>query len=190
MDETSVVRTESGSLSGTRSADGQVHIFKGIPYARPPLGPLRWRAPEPPEKWSGVRRAEKFGPRCTQPERAANSVSYFAPEAQSEDCLTLNIWTAAPERSAKSPVMVWFHGGGFAMGSGSLPIFDGEALARRGIVLVTINYRLGGLGFLAHPDLTGESATGSSGNWDCSTISRLCAGCATISRPSAAIRRM
>ena len=165
MAETPVVRTESGSLSGLLSADGKVHIFKGIAYAKPPIGALRWRAPQPPEAWSGIRRAESFGPRSIQPERSTNSISYFGPEKESEDCLTLNIWTAAPERGAKRPVMVWFHGGGFATGSSSLPIFDGEALARRGVVLVTINYRLGGLGFLAHPELTRESTTDSSGNW-------------------------
>lgn len=160
-----IVRTESGSLAGSTSADGKISMFKGIPYARPPIGALRWCAPQPPESWSDVRRADAFGRRCIQPDRPSNSISYFGPEPESEDCLYLNIWTSAPEPGAKMPVMLWIHGGGFSIGSGALPIFDGEALARRGVVLVTINYRLGGLGFLAHPDLTRESSTGSSGNW-------------------------
>jgi para-nitrobenzyl esterase len=165
MTETPIVRIGSGSLSGASSADGKVHAFKGIPYARPPLGALRWRPPQPAESWSGIRSAVRFGPRCIQRERPQNSVSYFGPEEQSEDCLYLNVWTSAPESGAKKPVMVWFHGGGFEVGSGALPIFDGEALARRGVVVVTINYRLGGFGFFAHPELTRESSTGSSGNW-------------------------
>ncbi|HWG04797.1 MAG TPA: carboxylesterase family protein [Beijerinckiaceae bacterium] len=159
------VRVASGDLAGTRSTDGEIAIFKGVPYARPPVGALRWRPPQPPEPWSGTRPADAFGPRCIQQDRPSNAISYFGLEKESEDCLYLNIWTATIERSARLPVMVWFHGGAFSMGSGALPYFDGEALARRGVVLVTVNYRLGGLGFLAHPELTRESATGSSGNW-------------------------
>lgn len=165
MVETPVVRVESGNLKGSVTADGKVHIFKGVPYARPPIGNLRWRPPQPPEAWSGTRHATEFGPRCTQPDRPATSISYFGPEKESEDCLYLNIWTGTTVHGAKQPVMVWFHGGAFSVGSDSLPIFDGEALARRGVVVVTINYRLGGLGFLAHPDLTRESSTGACGNW-------------------------
>ena len=160
-----VVRVGQGALKGARSADGRVSIFRGIPYAAPPIGDLRWRAPAPAAGWSGVRDATAFGPRCTQPERPANSISYFGPEAQSEDCLYLNVWTADPSRGAGLPVMVWFHGGGFSVGSGSLSLFDGEALARRGVVLVTLNHRLGGLGYLAHPELTAESDHGASGNY-------------------------
>ncbi len=165
MTETPTVCTESGSLSGSVSNDGKVHSFRGVPYARPPIGSLRWKAPQAPQAWSGVRKADGFGPRSVQPDRPTNSVSYFGTEEESEDCLYLNIWAPAAERGVKLPVMMWIHGGGFSVGSGSLPIFDGEALARRGIVLVTINHRLGGLGFLAHPELTRESETASSGNW-------------------------
>ena len=159
------IETKSGRLSGVRSADGAVLAFKGTPYARPPVGALRWRAPEPTEKWSGVRAADQFGPRAIQPDRHVNSISYFGPERESEDCLTLNLWTAAKDDDEHRPVMVWFHGGAFRVGSGSLPIFDGENLARAGVIPVTVNYRLGPLGFLSHPDLSRESPHGSSGNY-------------------------
>lgn len=159
------VRIASGLVSGAVSADGLVHAFKGIPYAKPPLGARRWRAPEPPEPWDGVRRAENFGPSSLQPSRLPNSVAYFGREAQSEDCLYLNVWTAARSGEERRPVMMWIHGGAFYLGSGSLPIFQGEALARKGAVVVTVNYRLGRLGFLAHPQLTKESQRHASGNY-------------------------
>jgi len=152
-------------LSGTASPDGSVLSFKGVPYARPPLGPLRWAPPEPPEAWSGTRDAKTFGPRSIQPERPKTSISYFGPERESEDCLYLNVWTAAKSDDERRPVMVWFHGGAFQVGSGSFPIFDGANLARRGVVAVTVNYRLGPLGFLAHPELTSQSRHRSSGNY-------------------------
>jgi para-nitrobenzyl esterase len=160
-----VVRVESGQLSGTVSADGKVCTFKGVPYARAPIGALRWRAPQSPESWSGVRQAIAFGPRCIQPDYPANSMAYFGPEEESEDCLFLNIWTGSPERGAKRPVMVWFHGGAYWAGSGAIPMYNGDGLARCGVVLVTVNYRLGPLGFLVHPELTRESSTGATGNW-------------------------
>jgi para-nitrobenzyl esterase len=160
-----VIETQNGRLTGSRSADGRVDAYKGIPYARPPLDALRWRAPEPAQPWTGLRDATAFGPRSIQPERPAHSISYFGPEAQSEDCLYLNVWTAASDGGTGRPVMVWFHGGGFSVGSGALPIFDGEPLARRGVVVVTLNHRLGGLGYLAHPDLSRESPHGVSGNY-------------------------
>lgn len=159
------VRIASGLVSGVASADGNVRAFKGIPYAKPPLGTRRWRAPEPPKPWDGVRRAENFGPSCLQPARLSNSVAYFGREAQSEDCLYLNVWTAARCGEERRPVMVWIHGGAFYLGSGSLPIFHGETLARKGPVVVTVNYRLGRLGFLAHPQLTKESPRRASGNY-------------------------
>ena len=160
-----VVQVETGRLAGQWSADRAVCSFKGVPYAKPPLGALRWQPPQPPEKWSGVRPAHAFGPRCIQPNRPPHAVGYFGPEAESEDCLTLNVWTGAPSRDQRRPVMVWFHGGAFLVGSGSLPIFDGTALARRGAVVVTVNYRLGRLGFLAHPDLSAEQPYRASGNY-------------------------
>ena len=115
--------------------------------------------------WSGIRPATAFGPRAIQPNRPPHAVGYFGPEPESEDCLTLNIWTAARSPDEKRPVMVWFHGGAFLVGSGSLPIFHGDTLARRGVVLVTVNYRLGRLGFLAHPELSAEQSYRGSGNY-------------------------
>ncbi len=134
----------------------EVTSFKGIPYAAPPVGPLRWRPPQEPSPWTDTRDATQFGPQCpqTQPTGPMN-----------EDCLNLNVWTPARSATERLPVMVWIHGGGFALGSGSRPSFDGEALACRGVVLVTLNYRLGALGFLAHPALSRESARGVSGNY-------------------------
>jgi para-nitrobenzyl esterase len=158
-------RTEAGDIEGIWSRDSSVRIFKGVPYARPPVGDLRWRPPAPPLRWNGVRPAKEFGPRSIQFDRDQASISYFGPEADDEDCLTLNIWTAAVEPDQRRPVMVWLHGGAFAVGSGSLPIFDGEALAKLGVVVVTVNCRLGVLGFLAHPELSAESPQGVSGNY-------------------------
>jgi para-nitrobenzyl esterase len=159
------VRLDSGLLSGLTSADGIVRAFKGVPYAKPPVGNLRWRAPQPPDPWNGVRKAEQFGPRCLQPSRLPTSIQYFGTEAEGEDCLYLNVWTAAKSPEERRPVMVWIHGGAFYLGSGALPIFDGEALARKGAVVVTVNYRLGRLGFLAHPELTAECQERASGNY-------------------------
>ena len=159
------VQVESGLLAGKWSDDAAVWSFKGVPYAQPPVGRLRWQPPQPPDRWSGVRSAEAFGPRCIQPDRPSSAVGYFGPEAESEDCLYLNVWTSAPSHDEKRPVMVWLHGGAFLVGSGALPIFDGAALARHGAVVVTLNYRLGRLGFLAHPDLSREQRYRASGNY-------------------------
>jgi para-nitrobenzyl esterase len=147
------VTIASGRLRG---ADGEVVSFKGIPYAAAPVGRLRWRAPEAPPFWRDERDATQFGPQCPQPQPIG---------AVNEDCLTLNVWTSARSTPERLPVMVWIHGGGFSRGSGSNSAYDGEALARRGVVLVTLNYRLGALGFLAHPALSRESAHGVSGNY-------------------------
>jgi para-nitrobenzyl esterase len=160
-----IVRIESGLLSGQFSADGIVRAFKGVPYAKPPIGELRWRAPAPSVPWDGVRNARQFGPRCLQPSRLPTSIQYFGPEAEGEDCLYLNVWTAARSSDERRPVMVWIHGGAFYLGSAAQPIFDGERLARKGVVIVTVNYRLGRLGFLAHPELSAESDQGVSGNY-------------------------
>jgi len=145
------VRTESGLVAGT-GAD--IRVFKGIPYAAPPVGELRWKPPQPAAPWPGVRQATEFGAACMQTGKIPKL---------SEDCLTLNIWTPAKDGKAKLPVMFWIHGGAFVTGAGS--IYDGEALARQGVVVVTINYRLGALGFFAHPALAKESPQGSSGNY-------------------------
>lgn len=147
------VTTTSGRLRGE---GGEVASFKGIPYAAAPVGRLRWRAPEDPAVWRNVRNAKQFGPQCPQPQTSG---------AVNEDCLTLNVWTSARSTSERLPVMVWIHGGGFFRGSGSNSAYDGETLARRGVVLVTLNYRLGALGFLAHPALSRESSRGVSGNY-------------------------
>ena len=160
-----VVKIDSGALQGVASVDGSVRAYKGIPYAQPPVGDLRWRPPQPALAWRGIRSAKAFGPSCIQPSRDPTSLGFFGSEAQSEDCLTLNVWTAASSADERRPVMVWFHGGAYYLGSGAVPIFDGEQLARHGVVLVTVNYRLGRLGFLAHPALSQESPEKASGNY-------------------------
>jgi para-nitrobenzyl esterase len=167
--ENATVRVESGILQGAASADGALTVFKGIPYAAPPVGQLRWKPPQPPLAWQGVRPAESFGPICPQLGPAPGSFYqqefYLHDEPQSEDCLYLNVWTAARSVPERRPVMVWFHGGAFMEGSGSLPSFQGETLARKGVVLVTVNYRLGAFGYFAHPALSAESERHVSGNY-------------------------
>ncbi len=160
---TSPVKTESGLVSGTTDASGLVRIYKGIPYAAPPVGDLRWRAPEPVAPWTGVRQATEFGPSCPQADRPTGPGERLG--RTSEDCLTLNVWAPASPPGRHVPVIVWIHGGAFTQGAGSLPVYDGEALARRGAVVVTFNYRLGPLGFFAHPLLTKESGHNASGNY-------------------------
>ena len=153
------VKTAAGPVKGTTVAGGTIDVFLGVPYAAPPVGDLRWRAPQPAKPWDGVRDATKPGPACMQP-KVFDDISF--PEI-SEDCLTLNVY--APVKAAKLPVMVWVHGGGFQAGGGAEPRHDGEAFAKKGVVLVTINYRLGVFGFLAHPELTKESPARASGNY-------------------------
>ena len=159
------IRVAEGQLGGSVSADGVVRSFKGIPYARPPVGELRWRAPQPPEPWEGLRDATRFGPTAPQPPVLPNSLYVGGHEHQSEDCLTLNVWTAADSSDARLPVMVWLHFGAYLYGGSSVPLYDGEDLAREGVVVVTLNHRLGRLGFLAHPELSAESPHGASGNY-------------------------
>ncbi len=142
------VRTTQGALLG--AADHDLQVFKGIPYAPAPTGEWRWRSPRPAPAWRGLRAAHDYGPSCPQLE--ADFTRPLGPT--SEDCLFLNVWS--PRKAAKLPVMVWIHGGGYTIGSGSQPVYDGAALARRGVVLVTLNYRLGRLGFFAHPALKAE----------------------------------
>ena len=156
------LRVEGGMISGT-NADG-VRSYKGIPFAAPPVGELRWKAPQPVVSWEGVRECTDFGPDCPQAPYATNSMYYSAPRKQSEDCLYLNVWTAA-KQGEKRPVMVWIHGGALTRGSGATRTYDGTNLAKKGVVLVTVNYRLGPLGYLAHSELTAESAQHSSGNY-------------------------
>ncbi len=157
------VRTDSGLVSGAAgSSSDEVRVYKGIPFAAPPVGDLRWRAPQPPAHWEGVRKAEEFSPVCMQQQRGPGAASGPAP---SEDCLYLNVWTAAKSASDRLPVIVWTYGGGFTGGAGSLAMYNGEALAKKGAVVVTYNYRLGIFGFLAHPELTKESGHNASGNY-------------------------
>lgn len=153
-------RVVTGFLRGY--SEGGVRVFKGVPYAAAPVGDLRWRAPAAAPAWEGVRPAQSFGYDCMQ-NRAKWDPS-LTKRAMSEDCLTLNIWSAAESGDA-APVMVWIHGGGFVMGSGSQEIFNGAELAKKGIVVVTFNYRLGRFGFFAHPGLTAEAAGGPVGNF-------------------------
>jgi para-nitrobenzyl esterase len=156
------VQTRSGMVSGAPAGDG-ITVFKGLPYAAPATGSLRWRPPQPPPSWSGVRAMTEWAPDCPQG-RGQASDGYRAGR-QGEDCLVLNVWTPADAAGEKLPVMVWFYGGSFIFGSGSDLRSDGTGYARKGVVLVTVNYRLGLFGFLAHPALTRESPEGFSGNY-------------------------
>lgn len=156
------LRVDGGLISGT--SDGGVRAYLGVPYAAPAVGDLRWKEPHPVVPWEGVRTCDAFGPICPQTPYPAMSI-YVQPEMeQSEDCLTLNVWTDAKAGDMK-PVMVWIHGGALTRGAGSLPNYNGAYLAKKGVVLVTINYRLNVFGFLAHPELTAESPHESSGNY-------------------------
>jgi para-nitrobenzyl esterase len=157
------VRVESGILQGTSNADHRVRMFKGVPFAAPPVGELRWKAPRPAAKWTGVRQADKFGSACLQTNVFGDI--YFRDNPPSEDCLNLNIWIPAQAASTKLPVFVWFYGGGFVAGANSEPRYDGETLAKKGLIVVEPNYRLGVFGFYSHPDLTKESGHNSSGNY-------------------------
>lgn len=157
------VRTEAGSVEGSASTDGKVQIFKGIPYAAPPVGALRWKEPQPVPNWQGVRKATEFGARCMQGNVFGDMV--FRDAAPSEDCLYLNVWTPKASLDAKLPVMVWIYGGGFQAGATSEPRQDGEHLAHKGVVIVSMNYRLGIFGFFSHPELTKESPHHASGNY-------------------------
>ena len=138
---------------------GNVASFKGIPFASPPVGELRWKAPQPVKPWSGVKKADAFAPGCVQDTRLATMMG--GPQNFSEDCLYLNIWTGAKSKTEKLPVMVWIYGGGFALGATSPPLYDGTKLAQKGVVMVSIAYRVGPFGFLAHPELSRETGKGS-----------------------------
>ncbi len=156
------VTTATGALEGVAEASG-VTSYKGIPYAAAPVGKQRWKAPQPAARWKGTRKADHFGARCMQLPLFSDMV--FRSDGVSEDCLFLNVWTPAKSPKEKLPVLVYFYGGGFAAGDGSEPRYDGESMAAKGVVTLTVNYRLNVFGFLAHPELTGESPHHASGNY-------------------------
>jgi para-nitrobenzyl esterase len=156
-----IVNAPAGAVRG-EALDG-VNLFRGLPYAQPPVGRLRWRPPADLRPWRGTRDASTFGPVCMQPHPRPGSIYYEAIPAMSEDCLTLNIW--APANARNAPVFVWIHGGALTTGASRQAMYDGAAMARRGAVVVSINYRLGILGFLAHPGLSAETREGISGNY-------------------------
>jgi para-nitrobenzyl esterase len=160
------VRVGQGQLSGATGKSPDVRVYRGVPFAAPPVGDLRWKPPQPVAQWTGVRAAAEFGHSCWQtPYPPAFSIYQTDLPPMSEDCLYLNVWTSAKSAADRLPVMVWIHGGGFTRGAGSIPQYDGENLARKGLVVVTINYRLGVFGFFAHPELTAESPHHASGNY-------------------------
>jgi len=154
------IKVEGGLVEGT--VEGGITVYKGIPFAAPPTGNLRWRPPQPVQNWDGVLKADKYAPACPQ-------IQYYIPifpkVETSEDCLYLNVWTPAQSPAENLPVMVWIYGGAFAMGATSTPLYSGEQLAKMGVIVVSIAYRVGPLGFLAHPDLTAESPQRVSGNY-------------------------
>ena len=156
------VKTTAGPIEGATEADG-LRAFKGIPFAEPPVGALRWQPPQPLKSWTSSKQTTAFGPQCMQRRQFADMV--FRSNGTSEDCLYLNVWAPAGSAGKRLPVLVYFYGGGFSAGDGSEPRYDGAAMARRGIVALTVNYRLGVFGLLAHPELTKESPRHASGNY-------------------------
>ncbi|MBD3647691.1 MAG: carboxylesterase family protein, partial [Pseudomonadales bacterium] len=160
------IEVEGGLVSGTPSWGAGVTMFRGIPFAAPPVGENRWRPPQPVKAWNGILQADGFGPACMQTRRPLNERSWNSGIAgYSEDCLYLNIWTPAKSADEKLPVMVWIYGGGGVEGSGAEAIYDGNGLAKRGVVYVTLNYRVNVFGWMAHPSLTEESPHRPSGNY-------------------------
>jgi para-nitrobenzyl esterase len=156
-----IVDAPAGSMKG--SIKGNLHVFKGIPYARPPVGPLRWKPPLPLPRWQGVRETTEYGAACFQPSNSFVSVYVEEPMPMSEDCLTLNVW--APADAHDAPVFFWIYGGALWGGASRDPLYDAARLAEHGVVVVSINYRLGVLGWLAHPQLSAQSPQGISGNY-------------------------
>ena len=159
---------EGGLISGVRSTTGDIVAYKSVPFAAPPVGDLRWKAPQPVKRWEGIKKCGAFGPSPMQAKPTPFMVytpEFLIPEKPiSEDCLYLNVWTKA-QKGEKKPVFVWIYGGGFSSGGTAVPIYDGEAMARKGIIFVSVNYRVGVFGFLAHPGLTKESPDKASGNY-------------------------
>lgn len=162
------VQTTDGKISGTSSEDGTIKIYRGIPFAAPPTGDLRWKAPQPTVKWEGIKFCNNFGPSPMQGKPVPFSMwseEFLIPEKPiDEDCLYLNVWSGAKDQENR-PVLVWIYGGGFSSGGSAVPIYDGEAMARKGIIFVSMNYRVGIFGFFCHPTLSAESPSKSSGNY-------------------------
>jgi para-nitrobenzyl esterase len=162
-----VVKTNTGLVSGSVNKDGDISVFKGIPFAAPPVGELRWKAPQPVQPWTDVKKCDTFSASPMQASPAPFSMwseeFLIRKEPISEDCLYLNVWSGAKKSNAKLPVLVWIYGGGFMSGGTNVPIYDGEAMAKKGIVFVSINYRVGIFGFFAHPELTKEAPYRASG---------------------------
>ena len=160
--QTNQVKTANGIVEGVKEKSG-IYSFKGIPFAAPPIGDLRWKEPRPVKNWSGVLKADHFGPRAVQPPIFNDMI--FRSKGMNEDCLYLNVWTSAPSGKTKMPVLVYFYGGGFVAGDGSEARYEGESMAEKGIVSLTVNYRLGLFGLFSHPELSSESPHRSSGNY-------------------------
>jgi para-nitrobenzyl esterase len=164
-----IVQTSHGKIQGTANVEKTVQIFKGIPFAAPPVGDLRWKTPQPVQNWKGIKQCTTFSAspiqNKPQPFYCWSEEFIAQPEPLSEDCLYLNVWTTAKSKSAKQPVFVWIYGGGLSSGSANCAIYDGEEMAKKGVIFVSINYRVGVLGFMAHPELSKESGNNSSGNY-------------------------
>ncbi len=164
-----VVKTENGLVEGSATIDKKIRIFKGIPFASPPIGELRWKAPTPVQNWTGIRKCTNFSASPIQdtpkPFYCWSEEFIAKPEPLSEDCLYLNVWTSAGKSNDKKPVFVWIYGGGLSSGSANCDIYDGEEMAKQGVVFVSLNYRVGVLGFMAHPELSKESGHQASGNY-------------------------
>ncbi len=164
-----VISTDKGKIEGSFNIDKTVRVFKGIPFAAPPIGDLRWKAPQPTASWVGILQCTEFGPspiqNASEPFYGWTEEFIAKPEPINEDCLYLNVWTTAKLENEKQPVIVWIYGGGFTSESANCDIYDGEELAKKGIVFVSINYRVGILGFMAHPELSKESGYDASGNY-------------------------
>lgn len=164
-----IVQTSNGKIEGTANLENSVHIFKGIPFAASPVGSLRWKAPQPVQNWKGIKQCTAFSasPMQNKPQPfMCWSEEFIAqPEPINEDCLYLNVWSTAKSKSTKQPVFLWIYGGGLSSGSANCAIYDGEEMAKKGVIFVSINYRVGILGFMAHPELSKESGKNTSGNY-------------------------
>jgi para-nitrobenzyl esterase len=161
------VQLDAGRLGGSVESAPGIREFRGIPFAAPPVGELRWREPQDVPKWDGVRSAAEFGNVCIQPDGGARGNIGLLPEGigMSEDCLYLNVWTGAANANERRPVMMYIYGGNYSEGAGSAPLYNGTELAKKGAVVVTMNYRMGSFGFFAHPALTADSPNDTSGNY-------------------------